>query len=177
MFPLIFQFPLNVLCSYKALINSTCNSGLYRIYKHSYFLFFQLITYHWPFVSYQNICIFIKWKHVKYHAERSKYPFHLGVETFSYQPKVKGTCISKKVYPALKFHPRVNFTSPTCNMPLTEKKQVLYMNYNLLYHGINMYLNTCEYIQDMTLFENVETPAQSPVYLLQKWKVHPQLLL
>ena len=27
-FPLIFQFLLNVLCSYKALINSTCKSGL-----------------------------------------------------------------------------------------------------------------------------------------------------
>ena len=79
-FSLIFQFPLHVLCSYKALINSTCNSGLYRIYKHSYFLFFQLITYHWSFASYQNICIFIKWKHVRYHAERPKYPFHPGVE-------------------------------------------------------------------------------------------------
>ena len=111
-FPLIFKFPLNVLCSYKVLINSTCNSGLHRIYKHSYFLFFQLITYHWSFVSYQNICIFIKWKHVKYHAERSKYPFHPGVEIFSFQPEVKDTCISKKI------HPGVNFTSPTCNMPL-----------------------------------------------------------
>ena len=111
-FALIVQFPLNVLCSYKALINSTCISGLYRIYKHSHF-FFQIITYHWPFVSYQNICIFIKWKHVKYHAERSKYQFHPGVEIFSFQPKVKGTCISKKI------HPWVNFTSPTCNMPLT----------------------------------------------------------
>ena len=118
MFTLIFQFPLNELCSCKPLINSTCNSGLYWIYKHSYFLFFQLITYHWSFVSYQNICIFIKWKHVKYHAERSKYPFHPGVEIFSFQPEVKGTCISKKIHPGLKFHPRVNFTSPTCNMPL-----------------------------------------------------------
>ena len=118
MFPLIFQFLFDYLCSYKALINSTCNSRLYRIYKHSYFLFFQLITYHWSFVSYQNICIFIKWKHVKYHAERSKYPFHPGVEIFSFQPEVKGTCISKKIHPGLKFHPRVNFTSPTCNMPL-----------------------------------------------------------
>ena len=50
-------------------------------------------------VSYQNICIFIKWKHVKYHAERSKYPFHPGVEIFSFQPEVKGTCISKKIHP------------------------------------------------------------------------------
>ena len=44
-FPLNFQFPL-VLCSYKALINSTCNSDLYKIYTHSYFPFFQLINYH-----------------------------------------------------------------------------------------------------------------------------------
>ena len=92
-FPLIFQFPLNVLRICKASINSTCNSGLYRIYKHTFFLFFQFITYHWSFVSYQNICIFIKWKYVKYHPERSKYPFHLGVEIFSFQPEVKGTCI------------------------------------------------------------------------------------
>ena len=110
MLPLIFQFPPNVLCSYKALINSIWS--LYRIYKHSYFL----ISY--QNASYQNICIFIKWKHLKYHAERSKYPFHPGVEIFSFQPEVKGTCISKKIHPGLKFHPRVNFTSPTCNMPL-----------------------------------------------------------
>ena len=92
--------------------------GLYRIYKHSYFLFFQLITYHWFFVSYQNICIFIKWKHVKYPAERSKYPFYPRGEIFSFQPDVKGTCFSKKIHPGLKFNPWENFTSPTCNMPL-----------------------------------------------------------
>ena len=102
-FTLIFQFALNVLRSYKALINSTCNSGLCRIY----FLFFQLTTYHWSFVSFQNICIFIKWKHAKYHAERSKYPFHVGVGIFSFQPEVKGTCNSKKI------NFGVNFTSRT----------------------------------------------------------------
>ena len=97
MFPLIFHFSLNVLFSYKALINSTCNSGLCRIYKHNHFLFFQFIIYHWSFVSYQNICIFVKWKHVKYHAERSKYPFHPVVDIFSFQPQVKGTSVSKNV--------------------------------------------------------------------------------
>ena len=46
-FPLIFQFSHNVLCTYKALIKSTCNSGLHRIFKHSLIFFFsslQLIT-------------------------------------------------------------------------------------------------------------------------------------
>ena len=46
-FPLIFQFSRNVLCRYKALIKSTCNSGLHRIFKHSLIFFFsslQLIT-------------------------------------------------------------------------------------------------------------------------------------
>ena len=38
--------------------------------------------------------------------------FTPGVEIFSFQLKVKGTCISKKI------HPGVNFTSLTCNMPL-----------------------------------------------------------
>ena len=113
MFPLIFQFFLNVLCSYKTIRNTTCSCGLYRIYKHSYFLFFHLITHHWSFASYQNICIFIKWKHVKYHAERSKYPFPRG-ENFQFSARGERYVYLKKWK-----HPGVNFTSPTCNMPLT----------------------------------------------------------
>ena len=93
-FPLIFRFPLNVLCRYKALINSTCNSGLYRIYKHNYFLFFPAYSLSLIFCKLsQNICIFIIWRDVKCHAERSRYPFHPGVEIFSFQPEVKGTFI------------------------------------------------------------------------------------
>ena len=91
MFPLIFQFPLNVLCSYKAVINSTCNSGLHRIYKHSYFLFFQLKTYHWSF----KISVFYKMKHVKYHAERSKYPFTLGSKFSVFSPRLKVRVLKK----------------------------------------------------------------------------------
>ena len=40
LFPLIFQFSHNVLRSYEALINSTCNSGWHRIFKHSLIFFF-----------------------------------------------------------------------------------------------------------------------------------------
>ena len=52
----------------------------------------------------------------------SKYPFHSGVESFSFQPEVKDTCISKKSQPG------VNFTSPRCNIPLCfQKKKLLYV--------------------------------------------------
>ena len=99
-FPLIFQFPLNVLCSYKALINSTCNSGLYRIYKHSYFLFFPAYNLSLIFCQLSEYLYFYKMKTCKkYHAERSKYPFHPAVDIFSFQPEVKGTFISKKFTP------------------------------------------------------------------------------
>ena len=151
MFSLIFRFPFNVLWSYKALINSTCNRGLHRIYKHSFFLFFQLIAYHWSFVIYQNICIFIKWKLVKYHTERSQYQFHPVVEIFSFQPEVKGTCISKKIHPGLKFHPGVIFTSPTCNMPLRLKPEkcldyLTEVGLILTYIGLRLLLKSLNYL-------------------------------
>ena len=57
----------------------------------------------------------------RYQAKRSKYPFHPGVENFSFHPGLKGTCISKKIPSGVKFQPGVNFTSPTCNMPLSQK--------------------------------------------------------
>ena len=54
----------------------------------------------------------------------SKYPFHPGVESFSFQLEVKGTRISKK------FQPGVNFTSPRCNMPLCFQKKKLLVRHN-----------------------------------------------
>ena len=54
----------------------------------------------------------------------SKYPFHPGVESFSFQLEAKGTCISKK------FQPGVNFTSPRCNMPLCFQKKKLLVRHN-----------------------------------------------
>ena len=35
----------------------------------------------------------------------------------NFQPEVKGTCISKRSHPGVKFYSGVNFTLPTCNMP------------------------------------------------------------
>ena len=63
------------------------------------FFFFQLITYHWHFVSYRNIRIFIKWKHVKYHPESSKYPFHPGVEFSVFSPRWKIRISQKSLTP------------------------------------------------------------------------------
>ena len=54
----------------------------------------------------------------------SKYPFHPGVGSFSFQPEVKGTCISKKS------QPRVNFTSPRCYIPLCFQKKKLLVHHN-----------------------------------------------
>ena len=39
-------------------------------------------------------------KKLKYHAERSKYPFHPGVDIFSLQSGVKRMCVTKKSHPA-----------------------------------------------------------------------------
>ena len=91
MFPLIFQFPLNVLCSYKALINSTCNSGLYRIYKHSYFLFFPAYNLSLIFCQLSEYLYFYKMKTCKISCRKVK---------MSISPRGG------------------NFTSPTCNMTL-----------------------------------------------------------
>ena len=71
-FPLIFQFPLNVLCSYKALINSTCNSGLYRIYKHSYFLFFPAYNLSLIFCQLSEYLYFYKMKTSKISCRKVK---------------------------------------------------------------------------------------------------------
>ena len=54
----------------------------------------------------------------------SKHPFHSGVESFSFQPEVKGTCISKKSQLG------VNFTSPRCNIPLCFPKTKLLIRHN-----------------------------------------------
>ena len=49
----------------------------------------------------------MKWKNVKYHTERSKYPFHHGVEISSFQPEVKGNYLYLK-----KNSPRVEISPP-----------------------------------------------------------------
>ena len=55
---------------------------------------------------------------------------HPRVEICSFQPEVKCACISKKS------HPGVNFTSATCNMPLSplESKICKMTNFNTAGH-------------------------------------------
>ena len=127
-FPLIFQFPLNVLYIYKALIDSTRKSGLYRIYKHSYFLFFPAYNLSLNFCQLSEYLYFYKMKTCKISCRKVKIPISPLGGNFQFLAQGERHVYLKKVYPGLKFHPGVNFTSPTCNMPLTEKKQVLYMN-------------------------------------------------
>ena len=43
-------------------------------------------------------------KTFKIYAERRKYSIHPGVEIFSFRPEVKGTYISKKIHPGVKFN-------------------------------------------------------------------------
>ena len=94
MFPLSFQFSM----FHKAVkVLTDLLQPLVKNIKHSYF-FLTIsshckikpipcnitITYHWSFLSvtpYHNICIFIKWKHLKYHAEN---PFHPVVKMFNF---------------------------------------------------------------------------------------------
>ena len=123
---LIFHYSLNVPYSCKSANKlttgackepiSTAFSTFHVIVKYNSLLVISFVTDVLSVITYQNIRIFIKWKHSKYHAERSKYPFYPGVEIFSFQHEVIGMRISKKT------HPRVNFTSPTRNMPLSYSK-------------------------------------------------------
>ena len=83
-----------------------------------------------------------------------KYPFHPIVEIFSFQPEVKGRCISKKIHPELKFHSGVNFTSPTCNMPLRVEKCLDYLTevrLILKYIGLILPLKSLNYLSCLGL--------------------------
>ena len=116
-FPLIFQFPLNVLRSYNALIKSAYNSGLYRIYKHSYFLFF-FPAYNLSLSFCQLSEYFYKMKVCKISCRKVKISILPGGGIFQFSARGERYVYLKKNYPRLKFYPKVNFTSPTCNMPL-----------------------------------------------------------
>ena len=133
LFPLIFQFSHNVLRSYEALINSTCNSGWHRIFKHSLIFFFsslQLITdlienleaQLFSFFPAYNLSLifcqlseylyFYKMKTCKISCRKVKISISPRDGNFQFSARVERCVFSKKI------HPGVNFTSPMCNMPL-----------------------------------------------------------
>ena len=81
-FPLIFQLPLDVLCSYKALINSTCNSGLHRICKQSHFLYFPAYNLSLIFCQLSEYLYFYKMKTCKISCRKVKISISPGGENF-----------------------------------------------------------------------------------------------
>ena len=98
-FPLIFQFPLYVRCSYKALINSTCNSGLYRIYKHSYFLFFPAYNLSLIFCQLSEYLYFHKMKTCKISSRKVKISISPRSGNFQFSARGKRYVYLKKIHP------------------------------------------------------------------------------
>ena len=74
-------------------------------------------------------------KACKIPCRKVKILYHPGVEIFSLQPEVKGTYISKKT------HPGMNFTSPTCNMPLTLTIFYLHLLYGNKVTNVGIYMS------------------------------------
>ena len=103
-FPLIFQFPLNVLCSYKALINSTCNSGLYRIYKHSYFLFFPAYNLSLIFCQLSEYLYFYKMKTCKISCRKVKISISSRGGNFQFSARGEKYVYLKRNSPRREFH-------------------------------------------------------------------------
>ena len=102
-FPLIFQFPLNVLCSYKALIHSTCNSGLYRTCKHSKFFF---SAYHLSLIFCQlsEYLYFYKMKTCKISCRQVKISISPRVGNFQFSARGERYVYLKKNSPGGEFH-------------------------------------------------------------------------
>ena len=113
-FFLILQFPLDALCSYKALINSICNSGSYKIHKHSYFLFFPAYNLLLIFCQLPEYLYFYKMKTCKTSSRKVKITISPRGGNFQFSARGEMYVYLKKK----KIIPGVNFTSPTCNVLL-----------------------------------------------------------
>ena len=86
MFALIFQILFNVLCSYKALTVLATAPYIESI-STAIFFFFQLITYHWSFASFQNICIFVKMETCKISCRKVKISISLRGGNFQFSAR------------------------------------------------------------------------------------------
>ena len=118
MFRLIFQFPLNVLCSYKAIINRTCNSGLYRIYKHSYFLFFPAYNLSLIFCQLSEYLYFYKMKTCKISCRKVKISISPQGGYFQLSARGERYVYLKKNSPQVEISPLGEFHLAYVNMPL-----------------------------------------------------------
>ena len=102
-FPLIFQFPLSVLCSYKALINSTCSSAYIESISTAIF-FFSSFNLSLMFRQLSEYLYFYKSKTCKISCRKIKISIPPRGGNFQFSARGERYVYLKKKSPRGEFH-------------------------------------------------------------------------
>ena len=118
------NFPF-VLCSCKSTNKPYLQQRLIKNLPAHLFSFSPAypynITHHWSFVSYNlsAYLYFYKMKTHKISCRKVKISISPWDENFHFSARGERYVYLKKIQPGMKFHLGMNFTLPTCNMPLS----------------------------------------------------------